>query len=119
MPHELFAPRSKCRARSKPSTAAGQRPIAIGVGVNTGQAVVGYMGSTERHEYTAIGDSVNTAARLCSMAKAGEILASESSIRSAGGRFASIPLPVAQVRGKEKSVQVYRVTGLDGFNSGE
>ena len=110
---------SEVEALNRGRAAAGQRPIAIGVGVNTGQAVVGYMGSTERHEYTAIGDSVNTAARLCSMAKAGEILASESSIRSAGGRFASIPLPVAQVRGKEKSVQVYRVTGLDGFNSGE
>src|SRR5215831_13795560 len=110
---------SEVEALNRGRAAAGQRPIAIGVGVNTGQAVVGYMGSTERHEYTAIGDSVNTAARLCSMAKVGEILASESTIRSAGRRFASIPLPVAQVRGKEKSVQVYRVTGLDGFNSGE
>ena len=110
---------SEVEALNRSRGAAGQRPIAIGIGVNTGQAVVGYMGSTERHEYTAIGDSVNTAARLCSMAKPGEILASESTIRSAGSRFASIPLPVAQVRGKEKSVQVYKVTGLDGFNSGE
>jgi len=110
---------SEVEALNRSRAAAGQRPIAIGIGVNTGQAVVGYMGSTERHEYTAIGDSVNTAARLCSMAKPGEILASESTMRSAGGRFASVPLPVAQVRGKEKSVQVYKVTGLDGFNSGE
>src|SRR5262249_10775847 len=49
----------------------GRQPISIGIGVNTGQAVVGYMGSSDRHEYPAIGDSVNPAARLCSLAKAG------------------------------------------------
>ncbi len=35
----------------------GKKPIEVGIGVNTGPAVVGYMGSTERHEFTAIGDT--------------------------------------------------------------
>jgi len=90
--------------------ASGRQPIAIGIGVNTGQAVVGYMGSSERHEYTAIGDSVNTAARLCSLAKGGEVLASEAAIERAGGGFNAEALPIAQVRGKEKGVAIYRVT---------
>jgi len=100
-------------------TAAGQRPISIGVGVNTGQAVVGYMGSSERHEYTAIGDSVNIAARLCSMAKPGEVLATESSVKMAGRGFEATALPAAQVKGKEKGVVIYKVTGVEASSTGE
>jgi adenylate cyclase len=99
-------------ALNQQRAAAGRQPIAIGVGVNTGQAVVGYMGSTERHEYTAIGDSVNTASRLCNLAKAGEVLASEAAIQKAGRGFQAEALPIAQVRGKEKGVAIYKVTGL-------
>jgi adenylate cyclase len=99
--------------------AAGQRPISIGIGVNTGQAVVGYMGSTDRHEYTAIGDSVNTAARLCGLAKPGEVLATELTVKSAGRGFEAMALPAAQVRGKEKGVVIYKVTGLEPASAGE
>ncbi len=99
-------------ALNQQRAAAGRKPIAIGVGVNTGQAVVGYMGSSERHEYTAIGDSVNTASRLCNLAKAGEVLASEAAIQKAGRGFQAEALPIAQVRGKEKGVVIYKVTGL-------
>jgi len=106
-------------ALNRTRTAAGQRPISIGVGVNTGQAVVGYMGSSERHEYTAIGDSVNIAARLCGMAKPGEVLATESSVKMAGRGFEATALPAAQVKGKEKGVVIYKVTGVEASNTGE
>jgi adenylate cyclase len=99
-------------ALNQQRAASGRKPIAIGVGVSTGQAVVGYMGSSERHEYTAIGDSVNTASRLCNLAKAGEVLASEAAVQRAGSGFQAEALPVAQVRGKEKGVVIYKVTGL-------
>ncbi len=98
--------------------AAGKRPIAAGVGVNTGPAVVGYMGSQERHEFTAIGDSVNTASRLCGIAKGGEVLASEATVRRAGGGFEVQPMPVSQVKGKEKGVVTYRVMGTEQTTSG-
>ena len=62
----------------------GRSRIAVGIGVNTGQAVVGYMGSAERHEFTAIGDSVNTASRLCGVAKGGEVLATETTVARRG-----------------------------------
>jgi adenylate cyclase len=110
---------TEVEALNQTRTAAGQRPISVGIGVNTGQAVVGYMGSRDRHEYTAIGDSVNTAARLCSMAKAGEVLATEFTVKSAGGGFEAIALPVAQVKGKEKGVLIYKVTGLEVSSAGE
>jgi adenylate cyclase len=91
----------------------GQKPILVGIGVNTGQAVVGYMGSTERHEFTAIGDSVNTASRLCNLAKGGEVIASDATVRKAGAGFMVEALPMAQVKGKEKGVLTYKVTGLE------
>jgi adenylate cyclase len=93
--------------------AAGKAPIEVGIGVNTGQAVVGYMGSAERHEFTAIGDTVNTASRLCGQAKAGEVLASENTVRRAGGGFDVEELPALQVKGKEKAVPTYRVHGVE------
>jgi adenylate cyclase len=97
--------------------AAGKPPIEVGIGVNTGQAVVGYMGSTERHEFTAIGDTVNTASRLCGLAKGGEVVATESTVRKAGNGFEVAPLPVTQVKGKEKGVQPYLVLGWEITNS--
>ena len=92
---------------------AGKKPIAVGIGVNTGPAVVGYIGSTERHEFTAIGDSVNTSSRLCGLAKGGEVLASESTIRRAGPGFRTEAVSVLQVKGKEKGVPTFRVVGFN------
>jgi len=97
--------------------AAGKPPIEVGIGVNTGQAVVGYMGSTERHEFTAIGDTVNTASRLCGLAKGGEVVATHSTVLKAGTGFEVEAMPVTQVKGKEKGVQAFRVLGLEITNS--
>jgi adenylate cyclase len=90
----------------------GLKPIQVGIGVNTGTAVVGYMGSSDRHEFTAIGDSVNTASRLCGLAKGGEILASENTVRRAGAGFKTEAVSVLQVKGKEKGVNTFRVVGF-------
>ncbi|XXF74934.1 adenylate/guanylate cyclase domain-containing protein [Myxococcaceae bacterium GXIMD 01537] len=93
--------------------ADGRKPIEVGIGISTGQAVVGYMGSAERHEFTAIGDTVNTASRLCGLARSGEIIATEMTVRKAGGGFDVEAMPVAQVKGKEKGVQTFRIHGGD------
>jgi adenylate cyclase len=90
----------------------GLKPITVGIGVNTGTAVVGYMGSSDRHEFTAIGDSVNTSSRLCGLSKGNEILASENTVRRAGPGFLIEPVSVLQVKGKEKGVNTFRVVGL-------
>src|SRR5205085_10322125 len=90
----------------------GLKAISVGIGVNTGTAVVGYMGSSDRHEFTAIGDSVNTASRLCGLSKGSEILASENTVRRAGPGFVIEPVSVLQVKGKEKGVNTFRVVAL-------
>jgi adenylate cyclase len=97
---------------NKQRAEGGRAPIQVGIGVNTGPAVVGYMGSNERHEFTAIGDSVNTASRLCGLAKGGEILVTEHTIKRAGAGFKVEPVSMLQVKGKEKGVNTLRVVGL-------
>jgi adenylate cyclase len=94
--------------------AAGKSPIQVGIGINSGQAVVGYMGSSDRHEFTAIGDSVNVAARLCGLAKGGEVLAAEVTVDGAKEDFHTETLPPQRVKGKEKGVPTYRVIGRRG-----
>jgi len=87
--------------------------LSVGIGVNTGQAIVGYMGSTKRHEFTAIGDAVNVASRLCNLARGGEILTTSGTLEKARGKFVAEPMSVVHVRGKEKGVDTYRVLSLE------
>lgn len=89
--------------------AQGKAPIAVGIGVNTGQAVVGYVGSNDRHEFTAIGDVINTSSRLCGIAEGGEILASAATVSAAGSSFRAEPVSDLKVKGREQAVATYRV----------
>jgi adenylate cyclase len=97
------------RTMNQERVACGRRAIEVGIGINTGSAIVGFMGSSERHEFTAIGDSVNVASRLCGLARGGEVLAAGNTVDLAGGGFQVEALPLSQVKGKEKGVRTYRV----------
>jgi adenylate cyclase len=62
----------------------GDRPITIGVGINVGEVTWGPIGSHETMDYTVIGDEVNVAARLCSMAPPGDVIISRSVFEEVG-----------------------------------
>jgi adenylate cyclase len=83
-------------------------PLRIGVGINTGDCVVGNMGSDFRFNYSALGDAVNLASRLESETKAFRvsILVGEETARRAGGRIALAELDRVKVKGKTQAVAV-------------
>ncbi|HEV8643618.1 MAG TPA: adenylate/guanylate cyclase domain-containing protein [Methylomirabilota bacterium] len=91
---------------------AGKEPLTVGVGVSTGEAVAGTVGTQDRMEYTVIGDSVNLAARLESNAKSMQILMSGRTYRDVKEHVEARPLGVVKVKGKEEDVEVYEVLRL-------
>lgn len=89
----------------------GRPELQIGIGINTGEVVAGYLGSSKALEYTVIGDTVNTGARLCSHAKAGQCLISEHTFKAVEDYFECVELPPATVKGKARALKVYNVIG--------
>jgi adenylate cyclase len=87
----------------------GAHRVAVGVGVNVGDAVLGAMGAERRMDFTVIGDAVNLGARLCSAAKPGEVLVTEA-VRSEVGDAKGIVFTAfepVRVKGKHEPVPVY------------
>ncbi len=83
--------------------------ISIGIGINTGQAIVGYIGSETRLDYTAIGDTINTAARLESLAQPGQIVISENTMQALDESFTLKPLGTEKLKGKNVNLRIAEV----------
>lgn len=93
--------------------------VGFGVGVNCGEAVVGNIGCEFRMDYTAIGDTVNTAARLEANAPRGTVYISESVYEQVKDRIKVEPIGEIPLKGKSKGVFVYSVIEVIGYKSPE
>jgi adenylate cyclase len=92
--------------------AQGRQPFTVGMGLNTGEVVMGNLGAADRLNYTVIGDNVNTAARLYNVAKGGQIIISESTYGEVKDRFVVNELPPVLVKGKAQPLRIFEVIGL-------
>ena len=89
--------------------AEGFKAVSVGIGLHTGEATVGYIGSEKRSEYTAIGDTVNLASRLESNTIGGQILISEATAQAAGNIFSMIRREPLTVKNRLQPVELFEV----------
>ncbi|MBE5926410.1 MAG: adenylate/guanylate cyclase domain-containing protein [Lachnospiraceae bacterium] len=89
--------------------------VGFGVGVNCGPAVVGNIGCEFRMDYTAIGDTVNTAARLEANAPRGTVYISDAVYKQVKDRITVEDVGEIPLKGKSKGVFVYSITGINGY----
>jgi adenylate cyclase len=83
--------------------------LSLGVGISSGQVFVGNVGSTKRFDYTVIGQEVNVASRLCSMARGSQILVSENTRGLLGARFPLIHMGDVHFKGLDRPIHVFEV----------
>ncbi|HTE44489.1 MAG TPA: adenylate/guanylate cyclase domain-containing protein, partial [Gemmatimonadaceae bacterium] len=87
----------------------GRPELQVGIGLNFGEAFAGNIGSERRLEFTVIGDTVNTASRLCSAANEGEILLTADFRAALHGVPLMVECPPMELKNKSQPVTVYRV----------
>tara|TARA_B100001989_G_scaffold252706_1_gene235779 strand:+ start:1539 stop:3107 length:1569 start_codon:yes stop_codon:yes gene_type:complete len=95
---------------NKEITKNGFEPFQIGIGINKGKAVSGNIGSEQQMNYTVIGDTINLGARLCSHAKSGQILISNSVKDHISKIHDFKKIPSIAVKGKSKPIDVWLYT---------
>ena len=114
--HAIRAVRAAINIRSAVQRLLSELPeefhLQFGVGIHFGEAVLGLVGTEERLEYTAIGDSVNTAKRIQENAKSNQILISQPAYALVVDQIVARPIEKIQAKGKSEPVQVFEILGL-------
>lgn len=90
----------------------GRPEFNIGIGIETGEVVAGFIGSPERMDFTVVGDRVNTASRLCSLAGPGQVVIGESTYQVAKHCLEARPIGSVMLKGKRAPVHAYEVLRL-------
>ncbi len=109
--HEAAAIRAAIAMQRALASATNQSSSAVGfgIGIHTGEAVVGNIGTPELMNYTAVGDTVNVANRLQSEALLGEVLISDTTWQRVAGQFPTEYLGQRPVKGRTQLVGIHRV----------
>jgi adenylate cyclase len=97
---------SYCKALNEARAASGERQIHIGIGLNSGDVVMGNMGSEDHMDYTVIGDNINVAARLCGIAQPGQVLVSKAIADAVGDQATWRELQPVMVKGKDQPIGI-------------
>ena len=97
------------RAMEHVEVGANGAPLTLGIGVVSGEVVLGSVGSAERLDYTALGSNVNLCWRLCSQAKAREILMNEGTYLRVADLIAADPVEPLSAKGFASPVAAYRM----------
>jgi len=112
--HALLAARAAWEAQQKVAglqQSDGQLlPVQLGIGINTGIALAGNIGSVGRTEYTVIGDSINIASRICSSTPGGEVWIGAETYNQIKDYIETEELEAQKLKGKSVPIIVYRVT---------
>ncbi|MBW7864037.1 MAG: FHA domain-containing protein [Candidatus Hydrogenedentes bacterium] len=89
------------------------RPLVqMGIGIDAGEVIAGYIGSPKRMDFTVVGDRVNTAKRFCDMAGPEKIVAGQGVWDAVQGRATGMPMGTVALKGKEQLVHAFEITGL-------
>lgn len=82
------------------------------IGINTGLALIGNLGSAEMRSFSVVGDAINVASRLETSAEAGHVVISESTFQEVAGRVEASALGALEIRGRTESIVAYRLERL-------
>lgn len=92
--------------------AEGRPEVNIGIGIDSGEVIAGYIGSPMRMDYTVVGDRVNTAKRFCDLAGPGKVVVGEETWTAIRDRVESRPMGTVPLKGKERPVEAHEIIAL-------
>jgi adenylate cyclase len=103
---------TKSREFNAMRASEGRPQVNVGIGIDTGEVIAGYIGSPMRMDFTVVGDRVNTAKRFCDMAEAGKIVVGDETWKTLGERAEGREIGSVMLKGKGKAVNAWEITGL-------
>jgi adenylate cyclase len=113
--HPMLAVKAALEGQRKMAELCGSNPelsnVQFGIGINTGKALAGNVGSLGRAEYTVIGDEVNLASRICSVTPGGEVYVGPETYKQTESYFSFEALEPQVFKGKTKPIVIYKVLG--------